>query len=114
MIPAKFKVDIFEELKNACDFSFNLFVVDKTLDELKKLQNVGTGKEKRAAKLALSLIKNKKLKIIKTSSCSENVDDILVRLSKKGAVVATQDLALKRRLKSKKIVLRQKKYLKLV
>ena len=66
---------------------------------------------KRAAKLGLQLIKVKNVKILKTKE-DVSVDDLLVKL--KGYTVATQDIALKRRLKTKKtplITLRAKKFL---
>lgn len=112
LIPAQFKVDIFSEIKRIADFKYHLYVLDKTLDELKKIEKEQRGKHKAAAKLALALLKNKKVKVIKTTS--ENyVDDLLVEYSKKGAIIATQDLGLKRRLKKPCIFLRQKKYLAL-
>ncbi len=112
LIPAQFKVDIFSEIQRIADFKYQLFVLDKTLDELKKIQKEQRGKHKAAAKLALALIKNKKVKIIKTTQ-DKYVDDLLVDYSKKGALIATQDIGLKKRLKKPYLVLRQKKYLAL-
>ncbi len=112
LIPAQFKVDIFSEIQRIADFKYQLYVLDKTIDELKKIQKEQRGRHKAAAKLALALIKNKKVKTIKTTSKSY-VDDLLVQYSRKGAVIATQDLGLKKRLKKPYIVLRQKKYLAL-
>ena len=112
LIPAQFKVDIFSEIQRIADFKYQLYVLDKTLDELKKIQKEQRGKHKSAAKPALALIKNKKVKTIKTSS-DKYVDDLLVQYSKKGAIIATQDLGLKKRLKKPYIILKQKKYLSL-
>jgi hypothetical protein len=109
LIPAQFKIDIFSEIKNICDFSYNLYVLDKTVDELNKIIKEQTGKNKAAAKLALDIIKVKKLKKIKTEE--GNVDDLLLE---QDAIIATQDKLLIKRLKTKKkkvIQLRQKKYL---
>lgn len=109
LIPAQFKVDIYSELANN-----QLFILDKTIDELKKIQKQQSLKHKKAAKLTLDLIKAKKVKIIKTKK--GKVDDLIVEIAKKNKyAVATQDKALKQRLKRqniKVITLRQKKTIK--
>lgn len=112
LIPAQFRVDIFSEIQRIADFKYQLYILDKTIDELKKIQKEQRGRHKRAAKLAMALVKNKKIKKIKTTS-NKSVDDLLVQYSKKGAIIATQDIGLKKRLKKPCIVLRQKKYLAL-
>ena len=112
LIPFQFRVDIFEEVKKIADFKYKLFVLDKTLDELVKIQKEQKGKNRAAAKLALQLIKKKDVKIIKTTE-DKIVDDLLAQYSRKGDIIATQDLGLKRRLKKPYIILRQKKYLAL-
>ena len=75
------------------------------------------GKSKEAAKIALQLVKIKKLEIIKTDS-EKNVDDIILNISsEKGFIVATQDKDLKRKLIDQGcsvIVLRQKKKLEII
>ena len=114
MIPAQFKIDIFAEINRICNFKYKIFVLDKTIDELKKIIKEQRGKHKRNASLALQLLKAKKVSIIKTK---ENllVDDILVKIAKKSDYIATQDIGLKRRLKGKAniITMRQKKFLKI-
>jgi len=109
LIPYQFKVDIFEEIERTADFNYSLNVLDKTIDELNKIIDEQKGKHKEAAKLALSLIKNKNIKKIKTKEGL--VDDLLLE---QDAIVATQDKELINRLKQAKkkvIQLRQKKYL---
>ncbi|MFC1801603.1 PIN domain-containing protein [Nanoarchaeota archaeon] len=113
LIPAQFRVDIFTEIQRVADFKYQLCILDKTLIELKKIHQEQRGKYKAAVKLALDLIKKKKPKVIKTTS-EKYVDDLLVEQSKKGAVIATQDIGLKRRLKKPIITLRQKKRLVLI
>lgn len=96
----KYKVDIIEELKKLCHFPYEVFILDKTIDEIK-----GKPLEK------LALIFAKKFNIIKTNS-QKSVDDLL--LEQKGAIIATQDKALKEKLKKAKmpiIILRKRKYL---
>lgn len=111
LIPAQFNVDIFTEINRIILEKYRLFVLDKTIDELKKItkDKKQTQKNKRAAKLALQLIKAKNIKILKTKE-DLPVDDLIVKL--KGCMIATQDLGLKRRLKGVKIItLRAKKTL---
>jgi len=114
LIPAQFHVDIFSEIDRICDFSYSLNVLDKTLDELNNIVEKQRGKHKRAALLALRLLKAKKVKVIKTKK-DKYVDDILVDLAKeKEIIIATQDKELKKQLEKPIIVLRQKKYLKII
>ena len=111
LIPDKFKVDIFSEIDRICTFGYNLFIIDKTIGELKKIIGNQKGKNKAAAKLALLLLKKKKIDVIKTKSGS-TVDDEILKLN--GCIVATQDKILKTRLRKKKIpviTLRQERYL---
>jgi rRNA-processing protein FCF1 len=111
-VPSQFKVDIFSETRRICDFSYKLYIIDKGIDELKNLAD-GKSKDARAAKLGLSLMKAKHVSIIKTSG-EGHVDDLIVSAVKKGDVVATQDINLKRRVKRKGariITMRQKKFL---
>ncbi|ENO12016.1 hypothetical protein MBGDC06_00279, partial [Thermoplasmatales archaeon SCGC AB-539-C06] len=61
LIPAQFKVDIFDEIDRIILEKYQLFVLDKTIDELKKI--IADKKQKmrnrRAAKLGLQLLKSK-------------------------------------------------------
>lgn len=119
LIPYNFKVDIFSEIDRICDFKHDIFIIDKTKDELESIITKQRGKNKRAAELGLALIKAKKPKLIKSQSKNQeySVDDIILKKADKSVIVATQDRNLKRKLKLKKIpviVLRQKKYLKII
>ena len=113
LIPSQFNVDIFAEIHRIMFEKYEFFVLDKSIDELKKIIEDKNQKlkNKRAAKLGLQLLKAKKVKILKTKE-DLPVDDLIVNL--KGYVIATQDIGLKRRLKAKKvkiITLRGKKTL---
>lgn len=113
MVVGQFKVDIFSEIDRICNSKYDLFIIDKTIDELNKIIKEQKGKHKEAAKLALALIKNKKIKKIKTT---EDLDVDSILLKRKDAIIATQDAILKGKLKKNKIKtisLRQKKYLML-
>ena len=106
MAIAEFKIDLFSELESCCDFTYDLFVLDGTIKELKKIMEEQRQKFKRAAKLALAIIKAKGIKKIASSNY---VDDELVELSKKGNLVLTQDTELKKRLTKPYFTIRQKK-----
>ena len=110
LIPIQFKVDIFSEIDRIMLAKYKLYTLDKVIDELKSIQKnpKQSQKNKKAAKLALQLIKAKKVKIIKTKT-DKLVDDIIAGL--KGYIIATQDIGLKRRVKTKIITLRAKKKL---
>ena len=111
LIPAKFNVDIFSEIERICHFNYELCILDRSVEELEKIKNTKKDKNSIYAKLALALLKNKKIKVIKMKS-AENVDDLILGLD--GYIVATQDKELADKLKEKEvalIALRQKKYL---
>jgi len=116
LIPAQFGTDIFAEIKRIADFRYELYIIDKSLDELNKISKEQRGKLKREVKLTIAIIKEKisknDIKIIDTQEEDKSVDDIIVSL--KGYITATQDIELQKRLKEKgaKIIsMRQKKYL---
>ncbi|MBN1545011.1 nucleotide-binding protein [Candidatus Woesearchaeota archaeon] len=117
LIPAQFKVDIFSEIQKIMEVPYELCIVDRTLEELDKLKDSASGRDKQAARLALQLLKAKEVRSLKTEK-NLNTDKLIVELAKPADfIVATQDMALKDVLKRKSvqlIVLRQKKYLKLI
>lgn len=94
------KVDFFEELKRICDFKFELYIIDKTLDELDKL------KQGKLAKIML-----KKFKVKKIKSNKKSVDDKIIELCSDDVIVATHDKELIKKLSCKIVKVRQKKYL---
>ena len=113
LIPEQFGVDIFSEIERLMQNRYELCIFDKTLDELKKIAETGSGKDKRAAKLGIAFIATKKMRVLKAE---ENyVDDAIYKLAeKKGQIVCTQDQELKRKLKAKGvsvITLRKMDYL---
>ncbi len=107
MALVQFKVDIFEELKSCCDFKYEVAILKGSIDELKKLAEKDNSKESRAAKLLLQLIKSKKLRVMLHPE--GYVDDLLVDYSKRGCLILTQDIPLKKRLTRPYLTLRQKK-----
>ena len=105
----KNKIDLKGELSKICNFPFKIFVLDRIKNELDNIIEKQGGKNKELAKLALSYIKN--LDILETKR--DNVDEILIELSKE-SIIATQDKQLKSRLKKPFIILKQKKILELI
>lgn len=101
----KFKINFLEELEGE-----ELFIVDKTENELKKLIKGGKAQDKQRAAIVLALIKKKEIKKLESKE-EETVDDTLARLE--GYVIATQDKELKTRIKGKKLIIRAKKKLEL-
>ena len=111
LIPANYKVDIFYELQ---EFGVvEPFIIQPILKELDRLVKKG-GSDGKAAKLGLTLIEKKGIKIIKISHHAESTDDDLIEYAKKGYTVCTQDRKLIEKLKKEKlpvIFLRQKRKL---
>jgi len=103
LIPVKFKVDIFREIERICNFKYELYIIDKTIDELKG---------KKGEKLANGLIKEKRVKVIKANK-EGSVDEILKNLKNDKIIVATNDKELIKSLKFPIIRLKQKKYLEI-
>lgn len=113
LVPGQFKVDIFTELDRIIDEPYEIVILDKTLEELKKITETGKGADKQAAKLAGLLIEHQKkrdfnassrsnckgLKIISSSS-GLYVDDAIIEIAE-DEFVATNDSELKRRLLEK-------------
>ena len=102
----KFHIQFLEELEGE-----ELFIIDKTNEELEKLIKGGKTQDKQRAKIILALLNKKKIKKIKSEK-TETVDDALARL--KGYIIATQDKNLKKRIKGKKLIIRAKKKLEII
>ena len=117
LIPYQFNVDIFSQIDRIADFKYELFVLDRSLEELRKIINEQKGSDKDAAKIALKLIAIKGIKVVKANDF-QSVDDAIVDASSKGDfIVATQDKELKKKLTQKGvpiIILRQKKKLEIL
>ncbi|MEM5872070.1 MAG: DNA-binding protein [Candidatus Aenigmatarchaeota archaeon] len=111
MIPGEFKVDIFSHLINLGYIEF--YTLDLVVKELEKLSTKG-GKTSRAARLALEMIKQCGVNVLKSKG-KGNVDEIMLKLAKeRGFVICTQDKELISKIKAegmRYITLRQNKYL---
>jgi len=116
LIPGQFKVDIFSEIDRICSFSYELVIVPETITELNEIINskYSNNKDKKAAKLALLMIKKFKVKTLADRKVFKRADEAILQIAAKNSVVATQDRELKKKLQEKAanlIVLRQKQYL---
>ena len=111
LIPAKFKVDIYEEIKRLMNEPYELYVLDKSLKELENIIKTQKGKEKVIARLGKAILLSKKPKTLKTTS-KDYVDKVILGL--RGYIVATNDKELRLKLKKegvRTILLRQKNHL---
>lgn len=106
MAMAELKIDLFTELDNCCDFKYQLWVLEGSIIELKRIVERQRGKYRAGAKLALSLLKAKNVKVLKSKG---KVDDLLAAYSQKGYLVLTQDIRLKQRLTKPHLTIRQKR-----
>ena len=115
LIPGQFGVDIFSEIRRITDFRYQLVIVEKSLEELKKLLKQGKRADKTAANLAISLLKTQNIKILRLHSQKKaSADDDIAALAGNDVLVATQDRILQMRVRKKgaKIIsLRQKSHL---
>src|SRR3990167_836957 len=95
LIPHQFRVDIFTQIDRIMHFQYKIFVLDKSVEELKKVIDGQKGKNRDAAKVALKLIAIKNIAIVKMQG-DKKTDDAIIGLSSKNSyIVATQDKDLK-------------------
>ena len=111
MAISEFKIDIFTELEQCCNFKYKPVVLKGTITELETIKLEQRGKFKLAANLALKIIKAKKIEVIQKEG---DVDNLLIVESKKGHLVLTQDVELKKKLSKPYLTIRQKKKIMLV
>ncbi len=110
MIPGQFGIDIFMELKR---LGFDSYVVPRaSVRELEKISTQGRGKDRTAAKIALSLME--RCTIVEKEGFADDV--ILDLAASTEDAVLTNDIILKKRLCSKGVTivqLREKTHLSL-
>lgn len=114
-VPGYFGVDIISEIESIVP-NAQISILEGSFRELDLIQEKLKGKQKRAAKLGLDIIKRNHVTVISTDS-KEDVDDQLVEIARPGVIIATQDKELKKRIQdkgAKVIILRQKRYLQMV
>ena len=124
LIPAQFKVDVFAELGRICDFSYEVVVLEATVNELHGIMEdkTASAKDRRAAGLGLLIIKAKGVEVVKSDrkvfkTTDKAILDFAVagnRLEHRSVFVATQDKELRDNLRARgvgMIILRQKQHL---
>ena len=108
------KIDMHKELGKALDESFELAILDRTMEELDTLMH-GKTKLAKNAKLAKTILMTKHVTTIMTEG--GHVDKLLLKRADENTIIATGDREIKAKLKKKKqpvIVIRQKKKLALM
>ena len=96
---AKNKIDIQSELTRILDFSFEIAILDRTMEELEEIIAKGK-KEGQAAKLAKTILMTKRVTIIPTTG--GHTDKLLLEMADENHMIATMDKTLKQQLKKKK------------
>jgi rRNA-processing protein FCF1 len=96
LVPYQFKINILKELDYMIEGPHFFVISSVTIDELKKL-GARLGKDAVSARLALKIIENNPIKIVKND---RKVDDWIVEYAGLNrAIVCTNDSPLRRRLK---------------
>ena len=116
LMPSEFGIDIFAEIARLMKKSYQLCIIDKTLDELEKIIGTGKTKQKLAAKVAKKLLNTYPVKVIKTDK-KLHVDRLILKNLEKDTIVATQDSELRRMLRARgvvHIVMHSKSHLELI
>lgn len=101
MIPGQFGIDIFMELKR---LGFDSYIVPRaSVRELEKISTQGRGRDRTAAKIALSLLE--RCSIVEKHGFA---DDVIMELAESTEnPVLTSDIELKKRLCSKGVTIVQ-------
>ena len=100
LVPYQFKLDIFTKIEEMLETPHSFVVPTGVVGELEKLSK-GKGKEGAAARFGLKLLKLKEHESIESSG---NVDNWIRDYAKgKGIIVATNDRALRVKLKKNRV-----------
>ena len=98
LIPFKFRIDILTELERLIDIHHQFVITSKTLKELEKVAE-NAGKQGAGARLALKIIEANRPRIEVVES-NKPVDLWICEYAEKhGAIVCTNDIELKKKLK---------------
>ncbi|MBN2122408.1 nucleotide-binding protein [Candidatus Micrarchaeota archaeon] len=100
LVPYQFKLDVFEEMKGVFEGAYSYVVPSGVIGELQNLGK-GKGREGAAARFGLKLLRMREHEEVKSDG---NVDEwILGYAQKEGLIVATNDRALREKLKRKRV-----------
>jgi len=111
---AKNRIDIHSELTRILDTSFEVAILDRTLEELDVIISRGK-KEGQYARLVKTILMTKKVTVIPTEG--GHTDTLLLEKADENNIVATMDKELKRKLKKKGqtvVIIRGEKRLEVV
>jgi hypothetical protein len=113
-VPSQFQIDIFEELFKVLNQRFEPILLSVTQREILTMTKKGSPKMRRHASLALELAQRCKIVQVEQGA-NESHDDVIVRVAQKWKCpVATNDRALRKKLRAEGlpvIFLRGKKHL---
>jgi len=116
LVPSQFKLDIFEALTSLLNQSYEPILLSTTLHELQRMAHERAPKLQKQTQIALKLAEKCQLVNVERKTKETN-DDVIVRVaSHRKCAVATNDSALRRRLRDISIpviYLRQKSRLEL-
>jgi len=99
MIPLELHIDVFEEIQNLLGKRVEFILIKPVYHELRKL-STGSSKVGRQAAYALKLAQRCRT-IDVEAKARESTDDAIAKFAKdKGAIVATVDLELRKRLRN--------------
>ena len=99
-LPAKFKLDPFEEVSKVTERRIEPIILSVSLQELKHLARHGSPKIRRDAILALKFVDSCQILEVERRS-DERADDVILRVASENKIpVATNDSELRRRLRS--------------
>ncbi len=102
-IPAKFQIDVFEELAKLLNQRFEPVLLSSIYQELKTMAEKGAPSRRRQASLALKLAEKCK-KIDVEKHLEETNDDVILRIATLWkSPVATNDRKLRRKLRARAI-----------
>ncbi|MEM2904281.1 MAG: nucleotide-binding protein [Candidatus Bathyarchaeia archaeon] len=99
MMPAQFHVDVFQGIDAAINARTEYVILSETVEELKRLA-AQPGRRGRAAQLALDLAKRCTV-LPSRAKPGKSTDELILETAQEGRlIVATNDSALKRRLRA--------------
>ena len=100
LVPAQFKLDIFEGIMNLLNQNYEPIVLSTTMDELRGIMRRGAPKLRKQAEMAMKLAEKCHLALVDRKPRETN-DDVIIRVAKQmKCLVATNDSELKKRLRN--------------
>ncbi len=100
LVPAQFKLDIFEGIMSVLNQNYESIVLSTTIDELRSIMERGAPKLRKQAEMALKLAEKCDLTIVDRKHGETN-DEVIIRIAQqKKCIVATNDSELRKRLRN--------------